>query len=248
MMKKILKNGCILILSAILLSGCAVAKLQKREQTIDRQFASFERSGNVQRARTWLPVIQDNMVFALRKASSLKYDFPLIAEHTVRITADNRRLRLFSWDNLAGEKGHFWSVVAQYRTKRGKTDATLLTDGYYSGPDAFIGAQVSEIHVIKDCDRTFYLTLGSDMEEGEIERRIFQLLEVKGEKLEVCQDCFNGKKELIARLTEGEEFEFTFDPEKKTIEFLEFIIEPDGGDSSRKVKAVWKDCKFVLGE
>lgn len=243
-----MKYSWMLILAALLFTACTTAKLQKREQTIDRQFSGFERSGYVQRARSWLPIIQDNMVYALRKAPSLKYDFPLIAEHTTRVTAANRRLRMFSWDNRAGEEGHFWSVVAQYRTKRGKTDATLLTDGYYTGPDAFVSSLVSEIFVIEDCDRTFYLTLGSDLQEENKERRIFQILEVRGEKLEVCRDCFNGKKELIAQLTEGEEFEYTFDPQTKTIEYLEFIIEPDGGDTSRKVKASWKDCKFVLME
>lgn len=230
---------------SLLLSSCATAKLERRENLIDRQFGGFERSGNLERARTWLPIIQDNMVFALRKAPNLNYEFPLIQEHAKIVTAPNNRLRIFSWDNRAGRRRDFWSVVAQYRTRRGKTDATLLTDGYYSGPDAFLGAEVIEIFVIRESKRTFYLTLGGDLDDNGQERWIFQLLEVRGEKLVVCQDCFAGKKELIARLTEGEEFEYTFDPEKKTIEFLEFIIEPDGGDTSRKVKVVWKDDKFV---
>ena len=72
------------------------------------------------------------------------------------------------------------------------------------------------------------------------------MLKVVDDNLEVCRDCFNGEKELIANLTEGEEFEYIFDQEKKTIEFLEFIIEPDGGDTSKKVKAVWKNGKFVM--
>lgn len=233
------------IILCLFLTGCATAKLQKREALIDRQFGGFERTSQVNRARTWLPIVQDNMVFALRKAPNLKYGFPRLADHTTMVMAANERLRIFSWDNRAGRRGDFWSVVAQYRTRRGKTDATLLTDGYYSGPDAFLGAEVTEIFVIEEGERTFYLTLGVDLDEEGRERWIFQLLEIQGEELVVCQNCFAGEKELIARLTEGEEFEYTYDPAERSIEFLEFVIQPDGGDISRRVRMVWKDGKFI---
>lgn len=244
-MNFLFKYGFLLTVT-ILLSACGTAKLEKREQTINRQFGGFERSGYLARARTWLPIIQDNMVYALGKARNLKYEFPLISRYAQKVTASDRRLRIFSWDNRAGNQGHFWSVIAQYRTEKNKTKGTMLTDGYYNGPDAFLGAQVTEIFVLEDCERTFYLTLGMDLNQDETERWIFQILEVQEEDLIVCQNCLNDKKELIANLTEGEEFDYTFDPQKKTLEYLEFVIEPDGGDMSRRVAYEWKDCKFVL--
>ena len=226
------------------ITACGTAKIQKREKTIDRQFGAFERSGYVERARTWLPIIQDNMVYALSKRPSKRYEFPFIQEHTQVIRAENKKLRIFSWDNRAGSREDYWSVIAQYRGKGGKVFGTMLTDGYYTGADAFISVSVKKIFVIEDCNQTYYMTLGYDKNEAEQERWVFQILQVIEDKLVVCRDCFDGEKELIANLTEGEEFNYTFDPEKKSIQFLEFVIEPDGGDISREVIYNWNNCKF----
>lgn len=56
-----------------------------------------------------------------KKASTIKYDFPLLAKKMFVVTSKDRRFRVYSWDNQQGGSGRINENVFQYVDAAGKS-------------------------------------------------------------------------------------------------------------------------------
>jgi len=196
---------------------------------------------------------KERLLSVLSQGESFSYPFDSLRKHVTIIESADKRLRIFSWDEISGGSCHDLAAIAQFKGSDGAVRTQLPdSEDSESGPENNVSYE--EIHDIQIGGRTHYLTIawGScgaghhfkvvqsfRILEETVERD--SLFEVEGKVMSVLLI-------LAARIYD---IRVIYDKEARTITYDEFSVDPEmvfSGPTGRKVKVLLENGVFEVKE
>lgn len=161
----------------------------------------------------------------LNVEEALHYSFPLLSKKVDTVSSEDKKLRIFSWDELNGGSSHIFNSLYQYN--KGNTLAVgYLTDLSVSNQSIFL--EISYYQII-GLDQNKYLVFGYGTHGGGQEFYTIRLLNFTDDVVSDCDQCFNGDDQLVFTKPRSAKVRPIFDNKSKTLRFPEFKEDEETG-------------------
>ena len=186
----------------------------------------------------------ENLLQTLQNNAFVHYPFDSLGTRITLTTSTDKKLRVFSWDNISGGTWHDYVALYQY-ADQGKVVTGKLHTGMETGTGDYTDAWYHKIYTI-DSTSPKYLVLGYGTHGGGHHFYIARLLEYKQGQLTDVEKAFGDKTYLSVIMPRHIKEEPIFNSEKKEIQFPEFVIDEETGFYQRSGKEM--TLKYTAGK
>ncbi len=176
-------------------------------------------------------------------------DAPLdsLSESCSIVTSENKKIRIFSWDNLGGGSYHDYTTYLEFNPGDGEYSFSLIED---EQQDFWEHTEVGfyKIETITEADKTYYLLFGSGTYGGGKKHATVQVYIEENGKLDKCHNCFPSGTELNNTCNRTQDHQISYDASAKSIRYKTFIPDEDSGFYSNDFKEkvlLFQDGKFM---
>ncbi len=194
---------------------------------------------------TILNRFKKSLISTLKDESYLEAPFDSLSTRVKIVTSKDKKLRIFSWDELNGGTWHIYNSAFQYKTKQGLYSGLLSLNE----KEETIGEHYTDIthYEINNIDDGKYLVKGYGTHGSGKEFFVYRLLSFKNENIADCSGCFNGKDRFVYEITRGDELEPSFNKDKMEISYYELeesYVQGDKNSPSGFMKPTGKVLKL----
>ncbi len=175
-----------------------------------------------------------------QRASTLKYDFPALAEKMFIPTSKDQRLRIYSWDNQEGGSGRIFETVFQYADRSGKTHTWSPT---ISREGLVCAGFYHQIFQTDTPSGRLYLANSSAACSTSLAYQDLSIFRIDGEKLNSNLKLIRTKSGLTNCVSFEYDFFSTVDHPERPIRLFFF----DESAKSFRFPVVVEDKKFLNG-
>ncbi len=168
---------------------------------------------------TILNRFKNTLIKTLKDESFLAFPFDSLSTRVKIVTSKDKKLRVFSWNELNGGTWHIYNSAFQYKTKQGLYSGLLS----FNEKQEKIGEHGTDIthYEINNIDDGKYLIKGYGTHGSGKEFFVYRLLSFKSGNLIDCSGCFDGKDRFVYEVTRGDDLEPAFNKDKKEITYYE---------------------------
>jgi len=227
MIKSILK--CIAIAVTFFLISCSQQEEAQSEEFEDKMIQNYNELVNADshtRYDSIAPKFKEELITLLQKQETFKYPFDSLKKHIKIVSSEDKKLRLFSWDELTGGTMHQMAVLAQYKDDMSNVYCENLDSDFYG--DEMVITDII-FYVINDVliqDIPHYIAFGWGTFGGGSHFKIVKVFKIDKSEISNDNKIFKTNDELHSELylstSRGTKINLSYDYENQIIEFDEF--------------------------
>ncbi|WP_346882965.1 hypothetical protein [uncultured Algibacter sp.] len=162
---------------------------------------------------------KSTLIKTLGDKTYINMPFDSLSTRVKIVSSADKKLNIFSWDELNGGTWHIYNSAYQFR----KNDT--LYSGILSLNDNETLTEVHNTDVthfkIYKIEDNKYLVKGYGTHGSGKEFFVYRLLSFKNEKIQDCNKCFNGNNRFVYEISRGDDLEPLFDIKNKEIIYHE---------------------------
>jgi len=155
------------------------------------------------------------------KGVNLAYSF---INNIVVTNSANKKIRIFSWDDLGGGSCHYYTNYIQIPDDSGKciinsfnASEFIPEVGYY------------QIEEINDSGKKVYMIIGYGTYGGGKHHWLIRFFEIKNNELVECKEYYQNYDVFIISSNRSQEIDLKINVKKKTISYKKYKYEEDAG-------------------
>ncbi len=195
---------------------------------------------------TILNRFKETLIKTLSSEKAASYPFDSLSKTIKAIASKDKRLRVFSWDELNGGTRHIYNSAFQYDSGD-KTYSGILS--LNDNSDEGISHYTDVIHFeIEDVDKDLYLVKGYGTHGGGKDFYVYRLLSFKNGEVTDCSDCFDGEDRLVFVKSRGNKVSPKYNKDTKEITYPEMKPSLHEGEETGFEKPTGKILKLKYKE
>ncbi len=168
---------------------------------------------------TILNRFKETLLKTLSSDKAISFPFDSLSNTIKVIASKDKKLRIFSWDELNGGSWHIYNSAFQYDAE-GKTHSGILSLNDSVNDELLHYTDVIHFE-IEDVDKGLYLVKGYGTHGSGKDFYVYRLLSFEKGKVADCSSCFDGEDRLVFIKPRGDKVSPKYDKEKKEITYLE---------------------------
>lgn len=193
---------------------------------------------------------------ALLNHFDLKYPFEQLGEKITITSSEDKKLRIFSWDNFNGGTWHDFQSIFQYQEtpnsplkiyseKIPETEAT-------SSEEKLLYSDVSWYKIESIATATHpnqYLIFGYGTHGGGNDFFTLEVIRLEVGNFSICPDCINGQSTFTTFKSRNDDQAPQYDPTTKKVQIKEYKEDPKTGNyisSGKIISLKFNDKKSVF--
>ncbi|MGV6832061.1 MAG: hypothetical protein ACWA5P_10950 [bacterium] len=175
------------------------------------------------------PQLKQHIKEVLTDSTSFDYPFSKLSEHVRIITSKDKKVRLFSWDELTGGSWHDMAVIAQFITKDQKVKAVFIdSDISEEGTVGLTSAIQYELHEVLINNKTYYMCFGWGTFGSGHHHNSILIFDLENDTINPCETCISESYKLI-QAPRATKINLAYDEVLKQLSFNEFLYDDDIG-------------------
>ena len=227
MIKNIFK--CVAIAAIIFLISCGQqeeAQRQEFEYKMIQNYNDLINADSKTRYDSIAPKFKEELRTLLLKQETLKYPFDSLDKYINIVSSADKKLRLFSWDEMTGGTMHQMAVLAQYKDDMDNVYCEFLDSDFYGDEIVITDIIFYKINDVIVQDIPHYIAFGWGTFGGGSHFKIVKAFRI--DKYEISNDnkIFKTYDELYSEIylstSRGTKINLSYDYENQIIEFDEF--------------------------
>lgn len=168
---------------------------------------------------TILNRFKKTLIKTLLSDKAASYPFDSLSNTIKVIGSKDKKLRIFSWDELSGGTRHIYNSVFQYNSGEKTFSGFLSLDDNSDDGDVHY---TDVIHFeIEDVDKGLYLVKGYGTHGGGKDFYVYRLFSFKNGEISDCSNCFDGEDRLVFIKPRGNKVSPEYNKETKEITYPE---------------------------
>lgn len=227
MIKSILK--CIAIAAAIFFISFSQQEETQRQEFEDKMIRNYNDLVNANshtRYDSIAPKFKEELRTLLLKQETFKYPFDSLRKYINIVSSSDKKLRLFSWDEMTGGTMHNMAVLAQYKDDMDNLYCESLDSDFYGDEIVITDIIYYEINDVIIQDIPHYIAFGWGTFGGGSHFKIVKVFKIDRYEISNDNKIFKTYDELHSQLylstSRGTKINLSYDYENQIIEFDEF--------------------------
>lgn len=220
------------LFSALPVQAETGSSIAEEEQKIIALYNSFwyPNTSSYQHQNVLIPEFISRFEKLLANPQSFDYPFTELAK-TIKIRwSEDKKLRIFSWDNNTNHDWRNILSIAQYKDEKGKIQTQWLSNGDEQLTGEYTDVWIYGVHQLKLGKHTHYMTIGEGTHGNGQHHLTIQLFELRGDKLVRCGSCFeNAGDYLVIRAILLDHFNLMYNAEKQELSYSSFEKDESSG-------------------
>jgi hypothetical protein len=177
----------------------------------------------------------NEMEHVLSLKESISYPFDSLSKHIRIARSEDKKLRIFSWDDLSGGTWHAYTSRVQYVDENGNPKVTRIDTGKEGELGGYTDALIDAVYSIVIADTLRYLAIGYGT-HGSGEHFSIALVLTPGKNgAEICTTCFEGVPYVVNETKRIYKPRITFHQDKKTLSYKGF-----DENTGKEISVTWK--------
>ena len=227
-MIKIILN-CLAIATTIFLISCSQQEYAQSQEFEDKMIQNYNDLVNADsrtRYDSIAPKFKEELKTLLLEQEIFKYPFDSLGKYIKIISSEDKKLRLFSWDEMTGGTMHQMAVLAQHKDDINNVYCENLDSDFYGDEMVITDIIFYEINDVLIQDIPHYVAFGWGPFGGGSHFKIVKVFNI--DKYEISNDnkIFKPNDELSSKIylstSRGTKINLYYDYENQIIEFDEF--------------------------
>ena len=128
----------------------------------------------------------------LENPSSFQIRFDSLSKFISIVTSIDKKLRVFSWDEMDRGSRHSIVAVAQYLSQRGAPELRFITPENDDSDGSALMSIISKVELLINRNGRCYLTIGWGTLGGGMQHLNLHVYKIIGRELVDCKTCFPG--------------------------------------------------------
>ena len=226
--------------------GAQSLDMEVLEAELVQEFETYRNSKYETRYDTLRSKLRVNIERVLSKAQSFDYTFEKLSERINIIQSQDKKVRLFSWDELTGGTWHDMAVIVQYKTEDKTIKTEWIDSDISENPTGLTDAIQYEIHDLEINGKPHYMCFGWGTFGAGHHHKSILIFSIDKDGINHCDNCIP-KDYTLLQVQRAIPIKIEYNTEEKKISFDEFKYNDDIGfyePTGQRIQLKLKNGKF----
>jgi hypothetical protein len=232
-------------------AGQLLFSQSKSAETIENElvtaFKVYKNANYEVRYDSLRKVLKSKFVSVLSNAETFTYNFEKLSKFVTIIRSKDKKVNMFSWDQLSSGNRHDMLSIIQYKNKNNKVFTKVIDTDIAENNKAIISDIFFEIFNIEISNKNTYLCFGWGTYGAGHHHNSILLFSIEKDSVKFNTDAI-AKKEAFISAPRGKKIGLHYNNKEKLIIYNEFLLDDNIGfylPTGKVVRLEFKDNKFI---
>lgn len=233
-------KNCFIIFFYTILSPNAFSQLSNNN-SIDQQLTNLYKKvvATSQEERSSAALLfETELLKNLKSSVTFENRLDSLEKYITIRTSNDKKLKFYSWDELAGGSWHSIICYAQFKTGDGHIIVQKVNSGESMENGDFTDSEAYEINELKIDNNTYYLTFSWGTHGSGRQHSRIEIYSIIADKLAPVFSLLPENKSITLEYPRVEKLNLFFDPIKKEINYNEFSLDGETGTYRKTGKLI----------